>query len=96
MLYFDLRRWNACREARKWVGFHSLRWAWTHCHDPEWMTWYIRKIYFRRLYFPGASFLGKDLLCLSYWQWSAESLRAEFSANDVVRLRKEARRAKKK
>ena len=35
----QLKRLNACSEAREWVGKKSLKTAWRQCENGDWMLW---------------------------------------------------------
>jgi hypothetical protein len=40
-----LERFNACQEARDWVGDKTLEEAWNTCHRGDWMLWLYKRMY---------------------------------------------------
>lgn len=40
-----LEKFNACQEARNWVGDKTLEEAWSTCHRGDWMFWLYRRMY---------------------------------------------------
>ena len=40
-----LEKFNACKEARDWVGDKTLEEAWNTCHRGDWMLWLYQRMY---------------------------------------------------